>query len=543
MIRLRLTTALLVLELVFTGLLFFGAVGQAISLNDLGISRPRSLDVQVISEEQGLNGSKYAECSGDIFSLFNGRLQEQTKQWAEDTANQLLGSLKGMLVSNATCAAGNWLSKFTKFGYRPFGAFSQCDVVTSSDMKAELGDQLKNRLKSNFLVSCTSDTMRHAVTDTVTAMIQTQGLDGGMAAATDWSYFLNVRPAEIAQRQWWTILANTNICPWFRDQALTSLGVPQSYRENPPAISSMGFRTDERPPFQLRGSCTLDQDFDISDTSPEAVKKNGGWQIGLALDEEQNNPNGFIKLALEEFAKLKAAHLSAATTRYIAGGGFDGIYGECAKDPDGKCYDDGAMKQVPGAVRDIVKSDIEGLYLHLNLANGEDGLLDDVASQLQTRLLDLANAPLPFKIEFGAERDPKNFTPAPTPPPAPGTTDPNDAACTGGDARCTCVKDDPQTREIASGVIGPAIGSVMQTNPELFVPGTNQIAPGADFRAVLGAICTSIGVEVCHPHPNQDDEIVLTIGGLSTSYDVITGDGFARTDGGAPVATCSEGVQ
>ncbi len=536
----RLTTALLVAELVFTGLLLVGTVSRAISLNDLGIRRPASVDVQVISEEQGINGSKYSECRGNLLNLFNGQLAQQVKNWAQDTINDLLQMTKNIAVGNAMCKLNGLIKQIPLVGK---ALAIECVQVPISDAKAELKTEFKARLKSNFLVNCTTTVMQNIVTETATTMLQTQGLDGGIAAATDWSRFLNVRPAELAQRQWWALLANTDICPAFRDKVLNDLGVPKSYRDSPPNITIAGFRTDERAPFELRAKCTLPESFDVTSTDPDQEGKNSGYMFLALMEQPQNNWRDFEAMALAEFETLKSTRVAEAYTEALAGGGFSGTRGECSKDPDGKCIDDGVMKQVPGAVRDIIKSDLEGYYSRMTVAIGDGGLMDDIAARIQTRILDLSNAPLPFKLELGPERDPANFTPEPTPTPAPGETSPNDPACTGGDARCTCVKDDPTARAVASGVISQVIASVMQNQPALFESGTSKIAPGVDFRLVLQAICDIIGAGVCHLHPAQDDEIVLGDSGISTSFDVITGDGFVRTDGGSPVAACTEGVQ
>jgi len=536
MIRSRITTGLLVLEFVFTGLLFAGTISRAISLNELGISRPQSLDVQFISEEQGINGSKYAQCTGDLFTLFNGQLGQQLKNLALDTVNEFINSSRDMAIHTALCSLGNWVRGATGGFVDP----PKCTKVLVSDAKAELKAQLKQRLKSNFLVQCTTESMQNIVTNTVTDMLQTQGLDGAFAAATDPLYFMNIRPAEIAQRQWWVMLVNTNICPWFKDKALDDLGVPKSYRDNPPAMSVRGFRTDERAPFQLRASCTIPENFDVTDVSGENATKNSGYQFLALIEEPQNNLRDFKRMAIAEFETLKAVRIKDAGAGYIAGGGFTGTYGEPAKDPDGFSYDDGSQKQVPGAVRDIYQLDIGSYYAALS---GTRGVMSDIAARLQTRLLDIANRPLALKFELGPEHNPANFTPEPTPTPAPGEIDPNDPACTGGNPLCTCVKDNVDARTFASSALAPAIADVMQNNPSFFINGTSQIAPGVDYRSILQTVCTTINSAVCHPHPNQDDELVMVSEGISTSFDIITGDGYIRTDGGSPVAACSEGVQ
>ena len=539
MIRSRITTVLLILEFVFTGLLFVGTISHAISLNELGISRPQSLDIDFISESRGLDGSKYSQCTTDIFTLFNGQLGQQLKYLAVDTVNELITSAKDMAIQTAMCSLGNWVRTATGGFVDP----PKCVKVLASDAKAELKAQLKQRLKSNFLVQCTGDTMRYIVTNTITDIIQTQGLDGGIAAATDWSYLQTRRPAEIAQKQWWTLLVNTDICPEFRDKVLNDLGVPQSYRDQPPLIDASGFRTDERAPFQLRASCTIPRNFDVTDANADQGG-NSGWQYMELLDAPQNNWRKFERMALTEFEELKTARKAEAQTMLGGGGGgFTGTFGECARDPFGDCYNDGSMKLVPAAVRDAWKSSIEADFSTITNATGESGLLEDVAANIQVRLLDLANKPLPLKLELGSERNPANFTPDPAPSLSPGETGPNDSACTGGNPLCTCVKDNTDARSFASAALAPAISDVMKNNPLWFENNTSKIAGGVDYRSILQAVCTTLGTSLCHPHPNQDDEIVMSSEGIDTSFDVITGDGYVRTDGGSPVAACSEGVQ
>lgn len=553
MIHQRITTALLILEIAVVAVLLGATVSRAFSLGDIGVTVPQSLDVQVISEQRGLNGTKYSQCTGDVFALFRDNLDDQVRQWVEDTAKALLQSMTQQLQTRLWCSISNGIGKLTTLGFgnggRFGGAAPECNFVQGSDMGEILKQQLQNRLTQNFLVSCTSYMMSDAVSQTIAAMVQTQGPDGGPAWATDWVQSQNVRPSEQAQRRFWTQLANTEICPQFRDEVLNYFSVPQSYRDTPPAISSLGLRVNELAPFELRGRCSLPAGYNPNDSSEEAFVANGGWEFLPTLTEPQNNLAGFISMAEAEYNSQREAMLQAAENQLIAGGGFLPVYGDrtegCALDPEGKCITDGSIRQPPGAVRDIIKSDLEGQYDQLADASGEEGLMDDVGSRIQVRLLGLANAPLPLNIQLGPEKNPANFTPRPPTPLPPGsspTPDPNDPACTGGDPRCSCVKGDPTYEAIASGTIANSIAAAMEIYPYLFIAGTNQIVPGQE-RAVLDAMCERIGGGLCHPHPSQNDEVVLDFGAANVSFDVITADGYVRTNGGSPVALCEAGVQ
>lgn len=538
MIRSRITTALLILEIVVSCVLLVGTLSKAVGLSDFGISRPRSLDVEFISENQGINGDEYQRCTTDIFTLFKGNLDGQIKQWAQDAANTIYNTIKNQVTSSVMCGITNALNHYLGIG-------TPCTNVPVSDTAAELKTQLKNRLKQNFLVSCTSTVTSHLVEKTVTDMIQTQGPCGGAAYAEDWVYTQSTRPAVVAQRRFWTQLVNTNICPQFKQQVLNYFEVPQSYRDNPPTINTLGFTVNEEAPFDLRGQCTLPKNFSTASNSVNTFQQNGGWEQLQYLLEPQNTLEGFIGMAQSEYALQKEAMLKAADSQLMAGGGFLPVYGDkntsSQLDPDGNCIDDGRIKQPPGATRDIQNNDLASLWAQaMEVPSGEQGALEDFGARLRVRMLDLANKPLDLKFELGPEQNPQNFTPVPTATLAPGETATNDAACTGGNPNCTCVKDNSTARSLASGVIGPAVSAVIASNPTYFENGTSKIAAGIDFRLVLQAICNRINPAVCQPHPAQDDEIMFLDTGFSTTFDVITGDGYIRTDGGSPVAMCSQ---
>jgi len=506
---------------------------------------PPSLSVGQVVAEIGLNGSKYAACKGDIFRLFEGNLDAKLAAVGVALIEDALRAYKDQMAAYLVCRAESFLNNLCVYGNCKGGGVD-CKKPVASDVTSFIKLNYKNRLKSAFLSSCTALYALKFTGDTVDGMIQSQGPGGAPAAAQDWIADSRVAPAEMAQRRTWSLLVNTDICPYFREEALDFFGVPQSYRDSPPIINSMQFRVDERPPFSVRAGCTLEDAFDPSDTSMEGFLSRGGYAGLTDFNEPQNQYWSFIAMAQEELDAQTAAMVESTQEQLVAGGGFLPIYGDeegsCQKDPEGRCIDYGRIKQPPGAVRDIRDSDIDNTYAALNKADGENAIaMTDLGARLQARLLDLSSKPLPLILELAAEDTADNFTPVPTPTP---TSDPNDPACTGGNPDCTCVKDDPSAQQIARTVISEAMAQAMQQNPELFVPGTNQIAPGADFTLVQHAICDRISISVCVPHPGQSDEIVIRGGdGLTISFDVITSDGFLRTNGGQPIAQCIAGVQ
>jgi hypothetical protein len=210
---------------------------------------------------------------------------------------------------------------------------------------------------------------------------------------------------------------------------------------------------------------------------------------------------------------------------------------ECATDPEGeKCIRYGNIKQVPGTFKDILNSNNQLEMEALNKATGEDGQLYDIAAAIRVRLLDLSNAPLPLHFELSPQTNPGNFTPEPTP--TPSGLPPDDPSCTGGNPNCTCPG--PSAQLFASTAIKPAIAETITTHPAYFIAGGNEIVTGNE-RLVLQAVCDTLGGSgLCHPHPSDDQMIVLDMSGVQVSFRIITSDGFVRLDGGTAVSQCTD---
>jgi hypothetical protein len=504
---------------------------------------PDSLSVGQVIAEAGLNGDRYKACAGDIFSLFQKETAKRAVQIGKDIISDSLEQYKAQLSKKIMCRAEAFINHLCIYGNCEGGGVP-CTQPIGSDTNSNMKITYINRLKSAFLASCMSLYSLKFTGDTVDHMIQTQGPGGAPAYATDWITDAYVRPAEQAQRRMWSILANTNICPYFREEALNYFGVPQSYRDAPPIVNAMGLRVNEDPPFQVRAACTIPSDFDPTDLSADTFMKQGGYMLISELNESQNNLEGFISIATAELSNQKEAALKATSDQLVGSGGYLAIVGNksdgCTMDPEGKCITDGTIQLPPGAVRDSRNIDLAANYDYMLKNDGENSIaMTDMGARLQARLMSLANKPIPLNLELGPDSQASNFTPAPTPTPI---GDPNDPACTGGDPRCTCVTNDPGAQSIGSTTLTGAATRVMQGNPELFVTGTNQIAPGVSYRTVLQALCTSLG-SFCTPHPSRDTDVVFTTGdGLSISFEIITTDGFLRTNGGKPLAQCEAGV-
>jgi len=496
------------------------------------VTRFTGVTVSDILETSGLKNADAKICVaknilgqiGDIIKNFNDVLISELGN-AMSTAFSII---KKQIIM---CALGGALNKIL------FGVFPQCTIAVTSDTAQSYLKQREQAWKQNFIGRCVAMVGLQNISDRVVAMINEGGPDGGSTYAVPLNQSLFVRPDQEAEKTWWAILVHTDICPYFRESALNLLRVPQSYRTDPPNIDMLATRVDGRDPFSVRAACTLPEDY-----NPLTRNLTSFSYLSL-LGEPQNRLGGFIMLANEERSAQQQAANIIAQAEYNAGGGFTSVYGKCIKDSDGNCVSRGPILQPAGATRDWNYA--YNIFLPGELLANTDGTdhkqIQDLAAQIANHMLNIANRPLPFKIEFGFEDDPEYFTPVPTP-----SVLPDDVNCVGGEIRCSCIKNNSFYDSYGQNLIGPAMEDAKANHPELFDPaGSNHVA--GDLRAVLGAICDSInakaGGEMCIPHPRQDDEVVIIGTGMTYSFDVISGAGDMHIGGGFPIAACEPGVQ
>ena len=489
-----------------------------------------------VSDILEVGGLKNADAKICVAENILGQIGNIIKNFKEVLMSELASAITtafNAIIKNLLICG---MSKIPLVG-RFFPATCQI-VITSDQAKAYMKDR-ENAWKQNFIGRCVAMVGLQNISDRVVAMISEGGPNGGPAFATNWTNDLFVRPQQEAERRFWAILVHTNICPYFREAVLNAFSVPQSYRSSPPDIDLLATRVDARDPFSVRAACTLSENY-----NPLIDRLTSFSQLGT-LGEPQNTFNGFMTLAMEEKTAQQNAAMIATQTELTAGGGFYSTYGECQKDSDGNCISQGQILQTSGSTRDW--NYVYNIFLPGEQLANTDGTdhkqIQDLAAQIANHMMNMTNRPLPFKIEFGFEDDPEYFTPEPTPITSPGT---EPSECTGGDIRCSCIKDVPEFDAIAGNLIGPAMERAMTNHPELFSPaGSNHVA--GDLRAVLEAICESINekadADICIPHPRQDDEIVIVGGGMTYSFDVISGAGDMFQGGGFPIVACEPGVQ
>ncbi len=505
----------------------------------------KSTSLSDLLNKRGLSAKKYSDLclAGTVFSIFSNSLEQFANQLITTlgaTINTLITSLASQLI---TCQTQGLLKKFTGLG-------TECTQPVNSDYLAYQIRQAIENQKKNFLARCVVDQGINDIAATVDQMIQEQGPGGEAAWAQNWTKSAYVEPDEMAHRRFWSELVNAKICPYLKDDIYDYFDVPDAYRETPPNIDAIELRVDAGDPFTLTAACTLPDGYDPSASlTADGFIAMGGYEFLAKAFEPQNTLDGLIDLGNAELSKQRAAMTESANSQLIAGGGFLPVYGDattnCLLAPDGNgCINYGTIKQPSGAVKDMRNLSLQGQMDFLNKTSDTDKAIEDMATRIQARLLDLVNQPIPINLELGLGDNPDNFTPAPTPSPVPGSGSIDDPVCTGGNPQCHCIANDASAQLVATSVIAPAMKLLLQNNPTLFVTGTNQIAPGIDNRAVLQALCNSMSNSAtCKPHPIQNNQIVLVTGAMSLGFDVITPDGYLRTNGGKPVAACELGVQ
>lgn len=491
------------------------------------------VDLRTILDAAGLNASQYADCTTPALLGNLADIIKNFKQRALDAINGFIQDFMRRIVSSfAYCAAANILTS-------PGGAnpAPDCTISIASDARAAFEEAKDREIRQNFIGRCVASLMMKKSVDTVAAFMQQSGPYGqGPAWVTSW---LNLPGTEAARARdrFYSMLVNTDICPHMKTRVLMYFRVPKSYIDSPPPLTGIT-GVDGLDPFPMRAACTLPKGF-TPENMAVATQGLGYWTAVELMARPQNNFEGFIDIAQAELARQTDALVTAAMADAISGGGIKSPSDCISWSPDGRtCLAAGPNKQTGGTLRDQNAAAIQAQYDWLTSTDGtQKKAIQDIRISIANRLFNLANQPLPLKIEFGREDNADSSQPA-TPSPTP------DVACTGGDPRCTCVRNDESIQALVRPYVADAIARAMFTNSELF--SGNFIAPGVDPRTVLQAICDRLNTATqtsCIPHPGQDDEIVLVGGATTISVHVINSDGSIVTSGGNAVAACEPGVQ
>lgn len=527
------------------------------------------------------NKDRMLDCAGDIFSLFQRDIAQEVENFAKSAAQQAIRQFAKAITQDATCYLqslldGRCLIVFGEGGC--IGDFSniRCTASVVEESTGVLLDQWKARAKQQFLGACTTAYASYFVQDTAHTMVTSQGAGGGPAYVTDWKSQISSKPDEIAQRQFWALLVNTDMCDYFRDDMLDLFSVPQAYRNNHPPIDAMMLRTSAGDPFTVRGQCTLPPGYV---PGSDAVSPADFTASLISLVEPQNNPSGFYQMAVDELSAQRTLMAQAAYAEAISGGGFLSVYGpketSCLPDPanQSECITYGTVRQPPQGVANSVNlSNTMEMMRVINAVEGD--LLEDVSARLQTSMLDLANKPLNLELRSSAHYTSTRDTPEPEPTRTPGS---DDAACTGGDARCSCIATDPNYLGVARG-LAPTLVQVLRNwnNPDIGITDGNgkripelpfdiintylpdsyfnaNLIPGGDWgRLFLVNFCARMSGGSCKPHPTRDTDFVITVGnGMSMSFQALlpstAPDGkpafLVLTENPTPRALCEPGVQ
>lgn len=526
-------------------------VARAFEINDLtgGISGPT-----ITTTTAGLDGYRTEECKVKANEAMNLFKSGYLRQIVTDTLAGMVSDFRDYFAQRLAC----YFENFTYNGWGPSGG-KTCATALGGDVPTILKRNFMDQVEQRFIASCTANEMRTQIGDDIRRIIQENGPDGGAAYIKDWVNDVYVDPDQRAINRFNAILVNMDICEDFKEAVFGYFGVPQSYIDDPPPLTGLGLRVDGDTSFDQTAACKRPAGLTPENLDGDFLG-NGGFESLTILMEPQNHFTGFIHLAEAELTRQRSVAVAAAEARAIAGGGFTGTFAECAKDPNGKCLADGDGEQPPGGLRDanaaVVQSELAWI---VNSKDSEDQLIGDVRLRVVSMILDMQAKALDYDVEIGSgtqgyadvgagTRPPAQLTQPPAQSPAPGTTDPNDALCTGGDPRCLCVRNAPYLGGLR-GRVGDATAAAVIQHPELVTPpgctGNECSVVAGQEVLFLNAICeTLIGDFAlnCHPNAGSDDQIVVDAGDRNVSVDVIQSTGPLRIPG-QTVAACEAGVQ
>jgi hypothetical protein len=501
------------------------------------------LNLADVLEESGLKGAKAKMCIAQNTLGQVAAISNNLAAVLEDQLNRALNEAVQVIISELTVCALHALPYVGK-------AFPQCTIKSAGkDIEKNLRQQ-KEDFKNRFVGGCVAASQLADMMELAREITNQWGPDGAPVYVTNWVNDIFTEPDRRALRRMWALLVSTEICPHFRESALDYFGVPLTYRENPPLVASGELAIGANTPFQERARCTLPEGYAaVPLTESGSMAAGGGYLILERESEPQHNYVDFIDLASAELATQRAATVQAALAEATSAGGVRSIYGNAAgscriRDGMGSCIELTEAIQPPSNAAVIAALPINiPVEAALQQAPGpEDPPVNDMMATFANHVMSMLNQPLPFRIQFGFQNDPKVVgTPAPA-----ATPGPDDLACTGGDARCSCVQNNATVQQSIQASVGPAMTRLQAARPELFSPpGSSQIAPGVSQRDVAQALCDNLSESPgqCVVHPSQDDEIVLILGGQTISVDVITSQGGLRSGGGTAIASCPLGVQ
>lgn len=503
--------------------------------------------------ETGLDGYYAGECQlkGEEFlKLFKeGYLKqlvtEGLKSYAEDLRNYAVQIAVAKLAS------------ILGFGSGVPGGF-----VANRDVGGTIADILKRKfmdeVESRFIASCTANKMRVEIGNDIRRIIQENGPDGAPAYVTDWVEDVYVSEDQRAILRFCAQLANTDVCPYMANDVAAYFGknysCPLSYFQNPPSLVGLNAGVDGGEPFLSRAACTMPDGFDPELLSADFVGYGGFDALNRYLRPENNFEN-FVAMAEAELASQRATLVRAAEAEAIGAGGYRSAYGPCLNfDENGKCLAFGPIRQPAGALRDANAAVVQGeIDWVVNSKDSPDELVGDVRLRVVSMMMDMAAQALDYDVEIGrdtqkyvdigsGDRAPEEVT-APTPTPGP-----DDLACTGGDSRCRCVRDDPNLEPLRMAV-GDATRQATIQHPELVTPtgcvGNECTVVAGQNVTFLNAVCdTTLGDSSlhCHPKAGSSDQIVVDFGFQTISVDILASDGQVLVPG-QPIAMCDIGVQ
>lgn len=467
----------------------------------------------------------------DAISKFKGGYLKQVAANISQEISQLMTKFAAQL---ALCFGSN----VSVFGTGVSGALS-CAISTGGEDAQQAAQQFLQTAESNFLANCES---RYALDETFSDarnIIASNGRDGGAVYVQDWRAFQaqnRYRGLQIARNEF----ANTSYCPWVS-------GDMQAYYnyDSANAVALVGDYQDGMDSYTQSAGCTLPSGFDPSDPNQQT------GEAFAALVMPQNNIWGAYMLAQDEINNQVSAEEQAAQNEYANTGGIGALRAinpatgdSCAvMAADGStCLQYTAIQQPAGGVQAGMQAQIQASYDWLNNARAGDtsmGTPEEIEAQIVSSLLS-ADQPLPqfqYKLDASSTQI-ANFS---TPTPVPGDGSPGDPLCTGGNASCTCLKNDSAAQSIATQLVLQATLAAIQQHPEMVSADGNTVLPGQN-RLFLTAVCsvTVFQSGMCHPSGTSDSEIIVNTGPLDDAVNIIAPDGAIRKPGQV-IRACTSG--
>mgnify|MGYP001580424103 FL=1 len=507
--------------LIFLTLFAMPIVAQAFSFSD--ILGDESLELYTPPEGSEYCGSaKIGNAIDQFLSGYASRLKDQVIRDFLDIPRKYARQL-------LICYLKSW----TQFGTGSAG--NNCTTQVGGSMETALNEQYKEQFKSDFITACEGRNTLDNVLEAGRRILMENGRDGGAVFVQDWNQFQannRYRGLQVARNQ----MANTELCPWM----VGSMQVLFNF-DPAKAVPLSGESEDGRGNYTEEARCTM-SDVDPFDTESQTA------EIAAALLMPQNNIWGSFLLAEGNIQKQIEDEERASENEFVATGGIGGLRDinpatgtACVKlAGDGStCLEYGPIVKSGAGVAADVQAQSQAQLDWFTNGSDKGGESANIGASIVSSMLSTTQSSI--RPQYGLSRTQRttaSYTPgslpSPTPPvftpDPPGSGGAHDPVCTNNNNACTCVMNDPDAQILAQQTIQDATRSAMASNPSLISGGS--VLPGKN-ALFIQAVCAAIGATPlqCHGSPFSDGDIVVAVGTVEYSTNIIMPDGVIRLPG------------